>query len=67
MREIVVIERVIAPANGRNILQERRYHALLLADGGFRLLACCGKRCPLPRAVVPRFDERTKKHRETAA
>lgn len=66
MREIVVIERDTAARNGRTVLRERKYHGLLLDDGSFRLLACCGKRFPLPHTGAG-LPDRTAENKKTAA
>ena len=66
MREITVEQRVCATENGRTVLYERKYHGLLREDGSFRLLACCGKRFPLPRHSAGLSERAAKQRREAA-
>lgn len=61
-----MIERHTAVQNGRVVLQERKYHGVLRDEGGFRLLACCGKRVPLAREPV-QGPERAAEEKRAAA
>lgn len=47
MREIIYVQKDTVTTLGRTVLQEWRFHGQIDEAGGFRLLACCGKRIPV--------------------
>lgn len=54
MREISFESRAQISENGSVILYEKRYHGVLMEDGGVRLTAYCAKRIPLGMAAAAR-------------
>ena len=58
MREIIYVQKDTVSTPGRTVLQEWRFHGQIDEAGGFRLLACCGKRIPVqsPGAGVVASD-----------